>query len=205
MEAIQRPRSAVTTTAVLCPGVGFCLSRVGCRVVGAFSQTSSTFTNATGTIGTRRSGQQGDALCRVSYQAPGRAALPGRYLALESACPLVRTIAEVLSERSRLASQATPGARLGAGPANIAVKGGSSRPIIGGRVVAVPTAGIGVDWPYRAFIFGLVIGHCRHWGRLGSTSAMWRTADGGGITQPEVRFLCQRTHTFDPKLSHRSS
>jgi hypothetical protein len=43
-----------------------------------------------------------------------------------------------------------------------------------------------------------VIGLCRHWSGLGSTSAMWRIADGGGIEQRDSGFLHQRTHTLDP-------
>jgi hypothetical protein len=42
------------------------------------------------------------------------------------------------------------------------------------------------------------VGHCRHWGGLGSTSAMWRIADGGGIEQPDGSFLHQQIHTPDP-------
>jgi hypothetical protein len=41
------------------------------------------------------------------------------------------------------------------------------------------------------------IGHCRHWDGLGSTSAMSRIADGGGIEQPDGSFLHQRIHTPD--------
>jgi hypothetical protein len=44
-----------------------------------------------------------------------------------------------------------------------------------------------------------VIGHCRHWGGLGSTSAMWWIADGGGIEQPDGSFLHRRTRSLDPQ------
>jgi len=44
-----------------------------------------------------------------------------------------------------------------------------------------------------------VVGLCGHWGGLGSTSAMWRIADSGGIEQPDGSFLHRRTHTPDPK------
>jgi len=40
-------------------------------------------------------------------------------------------------------------------------------------------------------------GHCRHWGGLGFTSAMWWIADGGGVELPHGGFLHQRTHTPD--------
>jgi len=39
-----------------------------------------------------------------------------------------------------------------------------------------------------------VVGLCRHWGGLGSTSAMWRVVDGGGVEQLGDSFLHQRTH-----------
>jgi hypothetical protein len=44
-----------------------------------------------------------------------------------------------------------------------------------------------------------VVGHCRHWGGSGSTSAMRRIADSGGIEQSDGSFLHQRTHTPDPE------
>ncbi|AFT90017.1 hypothetical protein BUPH_08329 (plasmid) [Paraburkholderia phenoliruptrix BR3459a] len=34
-----------------------------------------------------------------------------------------------------------------------------------------------------------LIGHCEHWGVLNALSAMWRTADGGGIEQRDGSFL----------------
>jgi len=43
-----------------------------------------------------------------------------------------------------------------------------------------------------------MIGHCRHWGVLRSTSAMRRIADDGSIERSGVNFLHQRIHTFDP-------
>jgi hypothetical protein len=43
-----------------------------------------------------------------------------------------------------------------------------------------------------------VVGHCRHWGEPGSTSAMRRIADSGGIEQRNGSFLHQRTHAPDP-------
>lgn len=45
------------------------------------------------------------------------------------------------------------------------------------------------------------LGHCRHWGELGSTSAMQRIADSGGVEQPDGTFRRHRTHTSDPKRS----
>jgi hypothetical protein len=44
-----------------------------------------------------------------------------------------------------------------------------------------------------------------HWDGPGSTSAMWRTADDGGIEQLDGSFLHSRTHTPDPKATVRSS
>jgi hypothetical protein len=43
-----------------------------------------------------------------------------------------------------------------------------------------------------------LVGHCRHWGRSGSTSAMWRITDRGSVEQSNGSFLHQRTHTPDP-------
>ena len=40
-------------------------------------------------------------------------------------------------------------------------------------------------------------------GRAGSTSVMWRIADGGGVEQLDGSFLYQRTHTLDPDRSIR--
>jgi hypothetical protein len=53
----------------------------------------------------------------------------------------------------------------------------------------------------------LLVGLCRHWGGLGSTSAMWRIAADGSIEQPNgsILFLYQRIHTLDPLLSFAES
>jgi hypothetical protein len=57
------------------------------------------------------------------------------------------------------------------------------------------------QWPTnrRSGCFGnrQLIGHFRHWGRSGSTSAMWRIAGSGSIEQSNGSFLDQRTHTPD--------
>jgi len=42
-------------------------------------------------------------------------------------------------------------------------------------------------------------------GRAGSTSVMWRIADGGGVEQLDGSFLYQRTHTLDPQETVASS
>ena len=66
---------------------------------------------------------------------------------------------------------------------------GGTRPIADGRVVEIPTAGIRVERPYRAFTYGLVFGDFRHPGVLACTSAMCGIADGGAIEQPDGSLL----------------
>jgi hypothetical protein len=42
------------------------------------------------------------------------------------------------------------------------------------------------------------VGRSRHWDRLGSSSAMWRIADVGGLDKSSGSFPYRRTHTLDP-------
>lgn len=49
--------------------------------------------------------------------------------------------------------------------------------------------GIGVQRSLHTTDQGRVIGLCRHWDGLRSTSGMRRVADGGGIQQPDDSFL----------------
>jgi hypothetical protein len=68
-------------------------------------------------------------------------------------------------------------------------------------VIRVATKATAVSKVQRPFAFAgrlPLIGLSCHWDRQGSTSAMWRIADDGGIEQPDGSFLHQRTHTPDP-------
>jgi hypothetical protein len=83
--------------------------------------------------------------------------------------------------------------------------------LVGHKQTSVFTAAETFGWQLRS-ISGRsfpvsqrrVIGHCRHWGGSGSTSAMSWTADSGGIEQSNGSFLHQRTHTPDPQRPSRS-
>jgi hypothetical protein len=48
---------------------------------------------------------------------------------------------------------------------------------------------------------GRFIGHCRHWGELGFTSAMRRIADSGGVEQSDGSF-CIRELTLPTHRRH---